>query len=200
MDAKPRDMPTPFPDHRDLYLLVAGVLLGVLLSPAVLGQLSPRTYDAWFVGGGEEAAMVAAEERAIGADLDRLRAIGVTPVAIQEELSRRLNTLAPLKMTVEQAQAERAAALQGWMTGAVLCVLIVMAIEAVTAPNVEEGQPASVSPTTGRLKSVRYALLAVWVALAVARPAALADLPWLFIALLLLVALAAGLVPLGRSA
>ena len=51
----------PFPGRRDLWLLAAGLLLGVLLGPPVLGSASPAAYRALF--GGTEAFAQAEEAR-----------------------------------------------------------------------------------------------------------------------------------------
>ena len=48
------------PDHRDLYLIVVGVLLGVLLGPGVLGRFAPNVYDRIFVG--RDSAQVISDE------------------------------------------------------------------------------------------------------------------------------------------
>lgn len=47
-------MLSPFPARRDLFLLAAGLVLGVVLGPPVLGTLSPAAYVGLF--GGTEAA------------------------------------------------------------------------------------------------------------------------------------------------
>lgn len=196
------DRPTtinPFPDLRDLYLLVAGVLLGVVLSPLVLGQLAPGAYDALFRGGGEAWATVAEADREIDAQLRELEATGVTDVALAEHRARRIEETLPQRLEAMQARWQREMTIAGWMTALVLAAAATMAIEAVVSPSPRDGRALAVPATLGRLATVRYALLAVWLALAIAQPTLLQRMPLAFLVGVLVVALAAGLVPLGRS-
>lgn len=72
-----------------------------------------------------------------------------------------------------------------------------MMIESLVSPDPSGDTPMRISPALGRLITARYALAALWIAIVLAQPALLKQLPVLFVALLLAVALAAALIPLG---
>lgn len=52
----------PLPDQRHLYMLVAGVVLGLLLGPTVLGRFAPQQYDQLFDGSGDTTQLEAAQQ------------------------------------------------------------------------------------------------------------------------------------------
>lgn len=183
-----------------LYLIVAGILLGVLLGPAVLGRLAPSVYQRAFVGGAEQAARLAEEQAKTQQQLEALEATGVTEAAIPEQLLARDQQLAVLKAELEQARRLRLAELVGGLSALTLAVIAVMLIESLISPDPAPDKPTPVPPALGRLITARYALAALWIALALAQPALLKQLPILFVALLVVVALAAALVPLGQKA
>lgn len=199
-----RHLLNPFPDHRDLYLLVAGAVLGILLSPLVLGRVAPGWYDAAFRGGGEAGAIVDQADAEIEAELERLKATGVSEVALAEHRARRMEATLPQRLEAMEARWRRERTVLGWMTGLIVAAVLVMAIEALVAPappaepTQRPGSQAVVlRPAQGRLKTVRYALLATWLALAIAQPTLLKQMPLTFTLLVIVVGLAAGLAPLG---
>lgn len=189
----------PFASHRDLYLLVVGVLLGVLLSPAVLGRLSPQTHEYMFRGGGQVTARVQAKMTELNAELARLEASGVSDVALREHEDQARVEILPLQLRQAVEWVERDRTLTGWMTALIVATLIIMVIESLVTPRpVTADAPRAVVPAAvGRLITVRYAMLALWIALALARPTSLSSLPVVFTVLLVAVALAAAFVPLG---
>lgn len=189
----------PFASHRDLYLLVAGVVLGILIGPAVLGRAAPQWYDRVFVGGGEVAAELEAAEAALSEELRRLEASGVSGVALREHENQAMQQMLPLHVREAAQRAQREGELMGWMTALIVATLIVMVLESLISPRpMTGGSPrAVVTPAVGRLITVRYALLAVWIILALARPALLQNLPVIFTVLLVAVAMAAAFIPLG---
>ena len=191
---------SPFADARHLYLIGVGLLLGILLGPAVLGRVAPDTYAAWFTGAGEAAAEVRAFDADTAEGLQRLAATGVTDIAIEEYLAERAAELqaspAFARATIEAKLHEQAWA--GRLLALVLAVVVVMVLEAWVGPTPRNGR-ASVSPALGRLVTIRYALIALWLMLALASPGTLLDTPWVFVATLLVIAMVVGLVPLGKN-
>jgi hypothetical protein len=73
-----------------------------------------------------------------------------------------------------------------------------MAIEPLRSPQPGAGQRAAIPPALARLKTVRYALLAAVLVVLLARPTLVTRATLLFAGLAVVVALLAGLVPLGR--
>ncbi|HEX7008981.1 MAG TPA: hypothetical protein VF184_03310, partial [Phycisphaeraceae bacterium] len=95
--------PWPFPTHRDLYLLAAGLLMGVLLSGAVLGRLSPSLHDRLFVGSGGAAAALQTLQAQHQQDMQRLRDTGVTSAAILEQQTAFDRDVLPLRVEAERS-------------------------------------------------------------------------------------------------
>lgn len=189
---------SPFPDHRDLYLLVAGVALGVLLSAAVLGNLWPRAYHEFFVGGYEEHRQLIALQQRQAETLATLEATDVTDVAIAEQQRQFEQQRVPLQAELQQARNEHLDALAGRISALIVAIALVMVLEVLVSPEPAAGRRAAVPPALSRLISVRYALLALWIAMVIARPAVLGELSLLFILLVIAVALAVAFIPLGR--
>lgn len=196
---------SPFPDTGGLYLLIAGIVLGVLLGPAVLGRVAPAVYRDVFVGGADIARELAGEQAEARQQLETLGNIGVTEEAIPEQVLGREQQLVLLKAQLDQAQLDQAqrqrlGELTGWTAALMLAVIAVMMIEALVSPDVKAGAATNVPPTLGRLVTARYALAAIWIVIVLARPQLLTQVPILFAALLIVVALGAALVPLGGGA
>lgn len=165
---------------RELYLVVAGLLLGLLLGPAVLGRLAPQRYAAMFPSVEAARAELDAFDRNV-ADLTRqLSAVGATEVAAQELQARMAPQREPLVTSVIRARQA-----QGRLPAVTLALAAVMVIEA-----------AGGLALARRLAPARFALIALWIALLLAQPEALRDVPMPFALLALVVALIAGLVPL----
>jgi hypothetical protein len=200
-DARPSSpkMLNPFAETRDLYLLVAGIVLGILLGPAVFGRLAPQTYESLMIGVGPAARQVAEEDAAIERELELLRATDVTGVALEEHRATRVEQTLPLRLQAMEERSRRERTVLGWLTGIIVAVVVVMAIESLASPAPRPGRPVTLSPNVGRLKTVRYALMATWLALALAQPGLLRQLPLVFTGLLILAALVAGLIPLGPA-
>ena len=195
----------PFPDLGGLYLLIAGIVLGVLLGPAVLGRLAPAVYEDAFVGGAELAQQIGEQIAATEAQIRTLDGTGVTPTAITEQLGQQDIQLIQLRAQLQQAQRDHLTTLAGWTTSLMLAVIAVMMIESLISPvppdtsNTQTQGRLVVSPAMGRLVAARYALCAVWIAIMLAQPKLLSQLPIVFAGLLIVVSVAAALVPLGPS-
>lgn len=176
------------PSPRDVHVLTVGLLAGLLLGPGVLGWLHPPTYDRLFMGVGPELHQQLREAAtAYAVNRDRLRDTGVTSEALDDLERRHLSEVEPIAAQIAQRYEDRMLRLRSVMSSLVIAVLAVMVIEAVVAPRHQSG-----------LATARYALLAVWVALALAQPRLLADLAVGFTLGLIGMALLAGWVPLQK--
>lgn len=208
-------------------MLVAGVVLGILLGPAVLGRVAPQVYTPLFVDGGQTAEVQAAQEaiRAfegenfahqlrIQAIIEQYAAVadaGDSAMIGRDEQIRELNDARAADRDQLDQQLEAAHALvmgrhldklSGMATAMLLMVVVLFAAESILSPQRDEVSAgrAELSPLLSRLVTVRYALAAGWLMVMLAQPVWLRGIdPW-FGGLLLLVVLIAGLVPLGRRA
>lgn len=172
----------------ELYLLVLGLTVGLLLGPWVFGRALPGVYERWVRGVPgllqaqlEQATLHYEESRAT------LEAIDVTDVAIRELGDAHVARTQPIVAEIADAVGARAQRVRGWLAAIVVAVAVAAAVEA-----------AVLGPLQRRLATARYALLAAWIALAMALPEAAAPLPWGFALLLAAVAIVAALVPLRR--
>ena len=189
----------PFATHRDLSLLLAGIALGLLLGPAVLGKVAPQTYQRWFVGGDEAKAALDAFDAETEQMRHQLAQTGVTPAAIDEFVAQRKRESLPQLAGYELQRTEHEKWLSSRMLGLMLAAILIMILEALYAPRPRADGSAQVPVALGRLITIRYALIAVWIVLALAAPAMLYQTPLLFIALALAVALLVGFMPLGKK-
>jgi hypothetical protein len=175
------------PDHRDLYLIVIGILAGILLGPYVLGRVKPEVYRRAFVGGVEEARLVRERDRQIEA-IEKRGMAGASDVALLEKVGDLRKQQAPLIANYEKAIRERSDRLARLTTALVLAIVALMVIETLVDP----ARP----DLRARLATARYAVVAAWLALLFARPELLKSLPMLFLGGVIVVAIAAALVPL----
>ncbi|MFW6059160.1 MAG: hypothetical protein ACODAQ_03210 [Phycisphaeraceae bacterium] len=189
---------SPFPDHRDLYVLIAGVVLGVLLSGAVLGHLAPSLYNNWFVGGQDTLEQIEQRRAEQRQTLQDLAGTGVSRTAIEERRDQFERELEQLNLRLQVERAAHTQWLVGRLNALVLAILAVMVLEVLASPTVTATGRVKVPVAVSRLITVRYALIALWLAIVIARPSLLREVPITFLVLLMLVALAAAFVPLGR--
>lgn len=210
-------------------MLVAGVVLGLLLGPTVLGRFAPQVYDPMFVGSGDTSEVDAAraELEDFRSNDDKRQAI-IDEVMAQYELvggdddsvaiardeqlmaisNRFADEEASLREAVMLAQGEVSMRRQshldklaGMSTVMVLLVVLLFAAEAILSPQRDELEDgrAELSPVLSRLVTVRYGLIAGWLMLMLAQPHWLRGIDPWFGGLLLVVVLVAGLVPLGKK-
>lgn len=189
----------PFPDHRDLYVLIAGVVLGVLFSGAVLGNLAPNVYRQIFEGVGQEQVEEAQEAHAeLQSEVMRLIQSNVSAEEIPRHLEQaRLDDENPINI-IRSSVEQRTAQFAGVLAALVLGVVLVMAIETQVTP-LPQNSRQEIKPIVGRLKNIRYALIAVALTIILAHPTLMKSIPWLFLIIMLAVGLALGLVPLKSS-
>lgn len=169
------------PGHRDLYLLVAGVVAGVLLGPGVFGRLAPEAYDEVFPPSIQTVGLQLVElEKKLAANRELLRQIGATDAAISDLEAQR-----PEKRTELEARFDRASRSAGRTTSLLVALVVTMILEAAIGAH----------RVRRRLTQARYALLAIWVALILAQPAVLSGISLPFVAMLTLIVLIAAVVP-----
>jgi hypothetical protein len=193
----------PLPDRRHLALLLVGAIVGILLGPLVLGQVSPSAFRSLFVGDTQRAEIFQDEIARIDTELQRIASVAadvdVTPAAVTEmrdELQRQRELAsATLRLELWRLEVGQASAL---LIALVIVLLVVAIFEAVISPKPSERGRAVLTPVQQRVTTIRYAVLAGVLAIVLARPALLAEVSWVFVVLLLAVIAVAGFVPLGR--
>ncbi|BAM02508.1 hypothetical protein [Phycisphaera mikurensis] len=205
----------PFPGRRDLLLLAAGLLLGLVLGPPLLGAAAPTAYIALFGGTEAHEAAEAAREQAASARAAALAQLGLgegegaLPEGPQREQAEA--RYAELDRVLTGAVTARYAAVDAamnaravrWVLGLLIALAGVFVAEVLASP---EPPPAGASrasvevpPALRRLTTVRYALMAGLLAVVLARATLYEEIPWIFSVLLLAVALGAAWVPLHRA-
>jgi len=148
------------PGPIEIYILAAGLLLGVLLGPSALGRAAPNLY-AQFFGGGQATRQLAEYDAETADMIASLRNTGVTPDAVTEHLeSRAIQSSA--RRQAREAVMDRSAFLK--IVSLAVALFAVLLVEAATG---------STSPAW---KISRYALVAVSTGLLIARPSLLVAL------------------------
>jgi lipopolysaccharide export LptBFGC system permease protein LptF len=205
--ASPR-RPRIGPDHRDLYLIIFGIVAGVVAGPWVFGRLAPRQYDKLFVGTYDAQRIFKADWDALAdfdeqtrRQLDSPALKAATPEARQShEQARAIERLdieiamlqSDVRLRITEEHHRRA--IHGYMLALLLTVLVLMVLETFLDPHAT-GRPRAIR---NRLAAARYAAFGLWLALVIAAPAGLAAIPLPFLALAIVVALAAALVPMPQ--
>lgn len=191
--ASPQRLGRIGPDHLDLYVLILGIAAGVLLGPSVLGHenVAPDVYQRWFHGAGGQADLALNDFDQRAADtLQKLTASGVTEAAVQEEQARLHQERQGLINAFTSERAGYMTRLDRRMTGLIAAIILFMVIESLIDPNPAR-RTASIR---NRLATARYALMAIWLAMVLARAQ---PVPVGFVLLLAVVGLVAALAPLG---
>lgn len=174
------------PDHRDLYMLVGGLVLGLLLGPAVLGRAAPEVYMKWFADRDAAVTAVTAHDMKVNQTLQRLAQGDRQGVALEDFMATQDAARGPLLAKVRQADAAR-----GRVIGAMLAVVLLMILETLPA--------AEAVVMRSRIATVRYAVCAVVLALVLAQPSWLVGVSGGFVVAMLLVGAAVMVLPLGGS-
>lgn len=153
------------PGSIELYILAAGLLLGILLGPAVLGRVAPAAHANLF-GGGPATQQLLDYERETAAMIAALQATGVTPDAVGEQAELRS---APRDLFKEGANAVMNIRAFGYITMIGLALTLWLGLQAALGKS-------------GRIWSaVSYALIALGLAVVLARPSMLSQSllwPW----------------------
>lgn len=158
-----------WPEPWHLYLLVAGVLAGVLLGPGVLGRAAPGVYDRWFVGGQDAALAVRSLQQKQAELAVQMRATGddAAGAMLEQEMAGRV---AMAQATLQQAMRAHSDRAMGFVLALVVAMVVLMAIEAVLASD---------SSWRSVLITARFLILAGGAALLLAQPQLLRGVWWL---------------------
>lgn len=202
----PAPLPAPVPpippDHRDMYLLILGLVVGLALSPWIMGRfLNDVQFDHWYHGGGqalqaytefekEHALKVRAQEDEL---LDRLIASGATQDAVEEKRQELQRTaIAERKPFTDDLKLARQAHEQ-WYRGFLFSLVVAATGLMFLEPLFD--LPGPLASVRRRLVTARYAVFAVWIGFALAKPHMVQDVGWVFVILIVIVAIAAAILP-----
>ena len=153
------------PDHWDLYILVAGVALGLLVSPWVLGRISPVRHDRLFLGGVQEAAERQAYIDDTETIIRRMHATGEDEPAIRARFDERRERYMELDAALTQAR-ERHARVLNIVTYAALALVILLMIAEALITTEATPRALAVRRWLGR---ARYVAMSAWIVLALGR-------------------------------
>ena len=170
------------PNHRDLYLLVIGMAVGLLLSEWSLGRISIDIYEQLFIGGQEARLNKEVEKAALKNKLEEKE----VDLRQRKERIEDLKTDTAMDDFIAQANAERievaemfrnkidhyrleqdkqasehAARYQRLLTGLIMVIVVMMILETLLEPEAD----GFAGILQGRLGTVRYAVMAGWLAL-----------------------------------
>lgn len=172
------------------------MILGLALSPAVLGNVAPNLRDRLFGATQPLAQIRDAFEAESMQQLEQLEATDVTEIAAQEHLRMRqqewMHQVAAYELTLDRRAV-------GLIFALLAAVAVVMAMEAWLSPQPDDNGRSVVHPAYRRLISTRYALLALLIAIVLARPSVLGATPLVLAVVTIALALAVGLIPLGSK-
>ncbi|MEM9019691.1 MAG: hypothetical protein AAGC44_03935 [Planctomycetota bacterium] len=216
------------PDPLHLYMLVAGMALGILLGPAVLGKASPGLYDKLFIGTGDTRELDQAKQNMADFEenndySERVAKVNKqaeffdpndsTALSVKEEILRLTNEYALEReehqalfqealITIELRRNEHTEKLEGLVTLLLLLTVVVMLVEPLLSPSrseLDETGRAEIPAALPRLITLRYALIAGWVSFALAKPVWLLSISPVFAIILAALVGVAAFVPLGKS-
>lgn len=152
------------PGPTELYILAAGLLLGILLGPAVLGRVAPKAQASLF-GGGPATQQIIEFEEETASMVAALQATGVTPDAVDEQLEMR-------DLQGQAIYQARAALMDRTALMRMLCVFVLLGGLMTLEAALSRGGPG--------WRVARYAVAGLGFALIIARPSLLAAIPSAF--------------------
>jgi cation transport ATPase len=178
----PSGTPGVPPGTFELYVIILGVFLGIVLGPAVLGRFSPDSYDKFIVQRAGQPQSLAEFEDETLKQQTLLQATQATPVAVSEYLASRQAQRARI-MNDDQTEQIRAQ-LRGLSRSValIMTILVIMVLESVIDPVWRLAR--------ARLQAARYLLISFWLALTLAQPVFLVGFPLaFFFAMILLISI-----------
>ncbi len=173
------------PNQRDLWLIIVGVFVGLLLGPHVLGRGAPDLYDLLFLTGDIGLSDV---EQSSSSELPPeifLHDEDVSDGAIRQAV---VNALTRQQNNRQEKTDGHLARLQGCLSALIITVVVIMMAETLT----------SHFQILNLFRIVRYVLLAVWIAVTLGQPQLLSHFSIAFVLSLMLVCLIAGCLPIPR--
>ena len=173
------------PNQRDLWLIIAGVFVGVLLGPHILGRGAPGLYDLLFLTGDIGLSDV---EQSSSPELPPEIFLHDEDVSDGEIRQAVVNALTRQQDNRQEKIDGHLARLQGCLSALIVTVVVIMMAEALI----------SCFQVLNLLRIVRYALLAVWIAITLGQPRLLSHFSIAFVLSLMLICLVAGCLPLPR--
>ncbi|WP_432799064.1 hypothetical protein [Poriferisphaera sp. WC338] len=194
----------PFPDHRDLYVLIVGLLLGIVLSANFLGAVAPNLYNKIFLGNLAERTAIIEYEKQVApfkAELQAKQAAGENQQMDQQtfmQIMAMQKEEQQLKANLVQASTAHTTGLLGIILTLVLAVVAVSVIETQIVPNTKNNR-AEIPPSLGRLTRLRYVILAAILTIIIAQPNFISTVPITFAIILIGFILFAGLFPFGKK-
>ncbi len=190
------------PDHLDMYLLLLGLIIGLGLSPWIMGKfLDENAFTKWYFYGNDAAFDELADfieeqedrtAKKIGDAVAMLTITDATPAAMEEKRLEIIVAAEDERRPYVDAVALARERHRLWMLGFVFTLVIAAAALMFVEPLFD---PTSrLAGLRRRLSTGRYAIMAVWIATVIAKPhyIAMPMLPFL-IALLAVALLAAAL-------
>ena len=186
------DQPTPRtgPDHLDLYIIVLGIVAGVMLGP-VLHTVAPDLYDRMFIGSGEVERRIAAYNLDLQAKTQTLKASGVSQEAIDELTRKAGPDIAVLQAQASESRLSHYLWILSRTTAMTLSIVMVMVFETLVDPLKQA--------LRNRLARARYLLIAGWLTLVIAHPMMLQAFPLWFFVLVVGAALIFAFFPTGKK-
>jgi hypothetical protein len=165
------------------------------MGPAVLGSALPGAYHALFSVDVDVEALRQQHDAQTQQRMESLQLTDATDPAMSELLRQRQSQWNTQLAAIESLRDQRATGILWAVLGA---IVVVMLLEALLSPQPDDRGRSEVRPAYRQLICVRYALLAMGIAIMLARPSLLAQVPAITTALMIVAALVVGLIPLSR--
>ena len=151
-----------------LWLIVAALAVGVLLSPAMLGRVAPAWHATLFRGSDAEAqAQLDEAEQNFEARRAVVESTGATDVALDEARAQLQRDVAPYVVRIAQAEAAHAAKMQGLTLALVLGAMALLVGRAWVRDDLAAALDVAAS-----------ALLALWLVVVIADGRLPTAAPW----------------------
>jgi hypothetical protein len=186
-----------------MYLLLLGLVVGLAMSPWIMGRfMSEVAFNHWYHGGGQALTDFETfleshgpETKAKEAELlERLLATGATKEAVDEmQADLAIKAQEARKPFTEAIAVERKRHVEwyrGLMASLVLAAVTLMFLEPLFEPG------GGLAGVRRRLVFGRYTMLAAWVALALAKPHMMAGTNWLLGIVLVGLAIGSAAIPM----
>jgi len=153
------------PNHWDLYILVGGIALGLLLSPWVLGRVSPVRHDRLFYGGVQQTAERDAFVDDTKAIIQQMHVTGADAAAISEKVDERREAFESLDKAMNDA-IERHATVLNIIAMALLGLVVLVTIAETLVDHRVSLRTVAIRRWLGRGRTIA---LSLWLVLMIGR-------------------------------